>query len=110
MSRSRCQKLRYHVKGLVKSNTHMQYQSFISDGKKVMAKIKVFVHASNADADMDTRPMTFAQQTFIRLAKKVGQTSRSRSLGQKMWYSWKRLSQGIHMSNMKAPPIIVHEL
>ena len=32
----------YHVKGLVTRNTHVQYESPISSGKKVMAKVKVF--------------------------------------------------------------------
>ena len=41
-SRSRGQKLRYHVKGLVTRNTHVQYESPIPSGKKVMAKVKVF--------------------------------------------------------------------
>ena len=37
-----------------------------------MAKVKVFVYASNgdADADVDTRAMTLAPRTFSRLAKK----------------------------------------
>ena len=39
MSRS---KFRYHVKGLVTRNTHVQYESPISCGKKVMAKVKVY--------------------------------------------------------------------
>ena len=49
----------------------MQYESPISSGKKVMAKVKVFVHASNADADTDadadadTRAMTLAPRTFV---------------------------------------------
>ena len=43
----------------------MQYESPITSGKKVMAKIKVF--------------------------SKVGQTSRSRSQGQKLWYHVKGL-------------------
>ena len=43
----------------------MQYESPISSNKKVMAKVKVF--------------------------SKVGQTSRSRSLGQKLWYFVKGL-------------------
>ena len=43
------------MKGLVTSNTHVQYESPINSGKKVMGKVKVFVHASNADADADTR-------------------------------------------------------
>ena len=44
-SRSRGQKLWYHVKGLVISNTHVQYESCISSGKYVMDKVKVFFHA-----------------------------------------------------------------
>ena len=55
----------YHVKGLITSNTHVQYESSISYGKKVMAKVKVFVYASNADADADTRAMTLAPRTFV---------------------------------------------
>ena len=49
----------------------MQYEIPISHGKKVMAKVKVFVHASNADADADadavadTRAMTLAPRTFV---------------------------------------------
>ena len=41
-SRSGGQKLQYHVKGLVTRNTHVHYESPISSGKKVMAKVKVF--------------------------------------------------------------------
>ena len=43
------------MKGLVIRNTHMKYESFIFYGLKVMAKVKVFVHAAklNADADAD---------------------------------------------------------
>ena len=41
----------------------------ITSGKKVMAKVKVFIHASNADADadtdVDTRAMTLAPRTFV---------------------------------------------
>ena len=49
------------------SNTHVQYESSITSLKEVMAKIKVFVHASNADADTDTdtRAMTLAPKTFV---------------------------------------------
>ena len=46
-------------------NTHVQYESPISSDKKVMAKVKVF--------------------------SKVGQTSRSRSQGQKLRYHMKGL-------------------
>ena len=41
-SRSRGQKLQFHVKGLVTNNTHVQYESPITSGKKVIAKVKVF--------------------------------------------------------------------
>ena len=45
----------------------MQYESLISFGKKVMAKVKVFVHTFNTDvdADTDTWLMTLAPQTFV---------------------------------------------
>ena len=46
----------------------MQYESPITSGKNVMAKVKVFL--------------------------KVGQTSRSKSLGQKLWYIVKGLVTG----------------
>ena len=53
------------MKGLVTRNTHMHYESSINSGKKVKAKVKVF--------------------------SKVGQTSRSRSWGQTIWYHVKGL-------------------
>ena len=62
-SRSRGQKLWYRVKGLVTGNKHMKYDSFIFNGLKVMAKVKVFVYAANAVAD--GRAMTLAPQTFL---------------------------------------------
>ena len=43
----------------------MIYESYIFNGLKVMAKVKVFVYAANADADEDTRAMTLAPQTFV---------------------------------------------
>ena len=43
-SRSQGQTLRYHMKFLATRNTHVQYESSITSGKKVMAKVKVFVH------------------------------------------------------------------
>ena len=46
------------VKGLVTRNTHLQYESPTSSGLKVMAKVKVFVYAANADTNADTRAMT----------------------------------------------------
>ena len=39
------------MKGFVIRHTHMKYKSSIFSGWKVMAKVKVFVHAANADAD-----------------------------------------------------------
>ena len=48
------------MKGLVTRNTHVRYESPITSGLKVTAKVKVF--------------------------SKVGQTSRSRSQGQILWY------------------------
>ena len=41
-SRSQGQKLWFHLKGLVTRNTHVQYESPITSGLKVMAKVKVF--------------------------------------------------------------------
>ena len=50
----------------------MKYESPTSSGTEAMAKVKVFL--------------------------KVGQTSRSRSLGQKFWYPWKGLvTRNAHM-------------
>ena len=43
----------------------MKYESFIFYGLTVMAKVKVFVYAANADADTDGRVMTLAPRTFI---------------------------------------------
>ena len=48
-------------------NKHVQYESPIFDGLKVMAKVIVFVHAASADADTDAdgRAMTLAPRTFV---------------------------------------------
>ena len=47
----------------------MQYESPITSGLKVMAKVKVFVYAANAIADTDTdthgRAVTLAPRTFV---------------------------------------------
>ena len=43
----------------------MKYESSIFNGLKVMAKVKVFVYAANADMDADGRAMTLAPQTFV---------------------------------------------
>ena len=48
----------------------MQYERSITSGLEVMAKVKVFVHATAADAD--GRAMTLAPRTYLsRLAKRV---------------------------------------
>ena len=38
----------------------MKYESSIFNSIKVMAKVKVFVHTSNADTDANARAMTIA--------------------------------------------------
>ena len=45
----------------------MQYEISIYSGLKVMTKVKVSVHASHTDVDMDTyaRAMTFAPHTYL---------------------------------------------
>ena len=77
---SRGKKLRYHVKGLVTRNTHVQYVSPITCGKKVMAKVKVF-------------------QKKVELQ---GQGHEVKNYGTK----WKILSLGIHMGNMNALSLV----
>ena len=48
----------------------MKYESPVTSGLKVMAKVKVFVHTTNADAD--SRAMTIAPRTYLSwLAKNV---------------------------------------
>ena len=62
----------------------MKFESPTSSGKEAMTKVKVFF--------------------------KVGQSSGSRSLGQKFWYPWKGLAKGTYIFNMKALPPLVREL
>ena len=83
-SRSKGQKLWYHVKGLVTRNKHVQYESPISSGKKVIAKVKIF-------------------QKWVKLQ---GQGHEVKNYGT----IWKVLSQGIHMCNMKALSLLVRKL
>ena len=53
-------------------NVHMEYESPTSSGEEAMTKVKVIF--------------------------KVGQTSRSKSLGQNFWYLWKSLvTRNVHM-------------
>ena len=59
------------MKGLVTRNTHMKCERSITSGLEVMAKVKVFVHATDADADTDAdgMAMTLAPRTCMsRLA------------------------------------------
>ena len=51
------------MKGLFTRNVRVQYESPITSGLKVMANVKVFVHASHADAD--SRAMTLAPRTYL---------------------------------------------
>ena len=83
-SRSRGQKLRYHVKGLVTRNTHVQCESSISSGNKGMAKVKV----------------------FRKYAKLQGQGHEVKNYGT----MWEVLSQGIHMCNMKGLSLLIRKL
>ena len=51
----------------------MGYERSITSGLEVMAKVKVFVHSTDADADTDAggRAMTLAPRTYMsQLAKK----------------------------------------
>ena len=64
-SRSQRKNFYYQQKGLATRNTHVKYESPVSFGSKVMAKVKFF--------------------------SKVGQKSRSRSQSQKFWYGQKGL-------------------
>ena len=53
----------------------MQYERSITSGLEVMTKVKVFVHATDAnavtDAEADGRAMTLAPRTYLsRLAHK----------------------------------------
>ena len=43
----------------------MKYESFIFNGLKVIAKVKVFVHSANSDTDADGRARTSAPLTFV---------------------------------------------
>ena len=59
------------MKFLITRNTHVQYESPITSSLKVMATVKVFVHASHADADSDGRALTLSLRSYLsRLAKK----------------------------------------
>ena len=55
------------MKGLVTVNTHVQYESTIFSGLKVMAKVKVLVLADGP------RAMTLAPQTFVPACLKRNQ-------------------------------------
>ena len=72
------------MKGPVTRNTHVQYESSITPGKKVMAKVKLF-------------------QKWVKLQ---GQGHEVKNYGTMR----KVLSQGIHMCNMKALSLLVRKL
>ena len=49
----------------------MQYETPLTSSLKVMATVKVYVHASHADADSDGRALTLSPRSYLsRLAKK----------------------------------------
>ena len=79
ISRSRGQKLWYHVKGLVTMNTHVQYESPMSSGKKVMAKVKFLRIWSILLIKSDLKWCIHLSRSFSIYFSKVGQTSKSRS-------------------------------
>ena len=72
-SRSQGKKLWYQLKGLVIRNTHVKYESPTSYALKVMTNVKVFVHATDADADADTWAtcMTIALRTYVPARSKI---------------------------------------
>ena len=110
-SKSRGQKLWYQVKGLVIRNTHVQYKSPISSGLRL--RLKFFKSRSNFKVKVTRskimvpcerschkeykcaiwKPYLFWFESYGQgeSFSKVGQTSRSRSQGQKLWYQVKGL-------------------
>ena len=44
----------------------MKYERSITSGLEVMAKVKVFVRATDADAYADGRAMTLAPRTYMK--------------------------------------------
>ena len=50
----------------------MQYESPVTSGLKVMAKVKVFVHATDANTAADGRAMTLAPWTYLSRLTKNG--------------------------------------
>ena len=55
----------------------MKYESSVFNGLKVMAKVKVFVYAANADAD--GRALTLAPLTFVLASLKLTQIDDTRT-------------------------------
>ena len=53
------------MKGLVTRNTHVLYESPITSGLNVIAQVKLFVHATDADADADQ--LTFKSSGHVKL-------------------------------------------
>ena len=48
----------------------MKYERSITSGLEFLAKVKVFVHATNADDDTVGRAMTLAPRTYMSLLAK----------------------------------------
>ena len=54
------------------------------------------------------KALSFGLKVMAKFSfSKVGQTSRLKSQGQKLWYHVKVLSQAIHMCNMTALSLLV---
>ena len=69
------------MKGLVTRNTHMKYERSITFGLEVVAKVKFFVHATDADC----RAMTLAPRTYMsRLTKNDGKKLPDRNTDRQM--------------------------
>ena len=76
-------KLRYNGKGIVSRNTHVQYESPFTFGKKVLTKVKVF-------------------KEWVKLQGQGHEVKNYSTM-------WKDLSQEIHMCNMKALSLLVRK-
>ena len=85
-SRSQGKNLWYHVKGLVTSNACVQYESPITSGKKVMAKVKVFFGHRCGNQGYDNSSLDICLGLL-----KSGSNFKARSLGQKLWPDLKGL-------------------
>ena len=61
----------------------MKYERSITSCLEVIAKVKVFVHATNADGSL--RTMTLAPRTYLSQFAKNGSKDKS------LWFTYERL-------------------